>query len=389
MNFRYSQKEEAFRAEVKEFLKDAVTQEVREGGMPGLISTPARRDFVTKMAKKGWLAMSFPKEYGGSEMTMPLAQYVLNQELQLARAPIVGKNLGIIGNVILHHGTEELKKEFLPRIVRNELQWGLTYTEPEAGSDLANMQCKAVREGDHFVINGAKRFITSAHFSDYLWVAVRTDPNLPKHKGISLIIVKTDSPGITIVPMYMMSGERTSEVFFDNVKTPAKYLVGELNRGWYYVSEALDYERFAIISFTPNLQKFQKMLDWVKKTKRNGKPLKDDPVIRRKVAEMKIRLEIGRMLELRCISMAVRPEYVPNIEATMNKIWGSLFGPDLDDMMLDMAGPYGYLWNGEDSVDGGEWTRQWTGGPHSRTAAAGVDVAKNIIAKRALKLPSA
>jgi alkylation response protein AidB-like acyl-CoA dehydrogenase len=250
------------------------------------------------------------------------------------------------------------------------------------------MQMRAVREGDEFVLNGQKRFITSADFADYLWVAARTDPNLPKHKGISLFVADIKTPGVTVRPMYCMNGERTNEVFFDNVRVPGKNLVGELNRGWYYISEALDYERFAVISFTPVEKRFERLVEWVKSARINGTRLKDDKAVRRALAKQAIRVSIGRMLNLRCIAKAAEPNYVPTIEAAMNRAWSSLVGPEIDDLALDLAGPCGYLWEGEDAPDGGEFCKMWTMGPHARTAAAGLDVSKNIIAKRMLRLPS-
>jgi alkylation response protein AidB-like acyl-CoA dehydrogenase len=176
MNFRFTEEEEAFRKEVQDFIAEEMTDEIRSRWLGGLLDTKEWRDFVTKMADRGWLQMGFPEEYGGTGAAMPLAQYILNQELHRAEAPIVGKNLGVITNTILRHGSAELKREFLPRIFRNEIQWAIAYTEPEAGSDLANMQCRAVLDGDEYVLNGTKRFITSAHFGDYWWTGVRTDP---------------------------------------------------------------------------------------------------------------------------------------------------------------------------------------------------------------------
>ena len=335
--------------------------------------------------------MGFPEEYGGTKKPMLLAQYILNQELEKASAPIVGKNIGVIANTILHHGSEELKQEFLPRIFRNEAQWALVYTEPDAGTDLASLQCKAVLDGDEFVINGQKRFITSAHFADYFWTAVRTDPDAPKHKGISLVIIDKDTPGITITPMYCVGSagaERTNEVFFDDVRVPHGRLVGEMNRGWYYMMEALDYERFTIISFTPTVKRFERLAEWVRQTHVNGKRLSDDPVVRRKIAHMAVLVEVGKMLELRCICAAVKS--VPNVEASMNKAWGGIVWSEMTDLALDLMGPYGYLWRGSEHAPmGGEMVDQYLMAGHARVAAAGVDVAKGIIAKRLLGLPPA
>jgi alkylation response protein AidB-like acyl-CoA dehydrogenase len=383
-----SVEERAFQQEVQEFLAQEVTDDV---GGSIFIDTPARVDFVTKMAERGWLGMGFPEEYGGSPKPMPLAQYILNQELEKVSAPIVGKNVGVIANTIFHNSSEEMKREFLPKIFRNEGQWAIVYSEPEAGTDLASLQCKAVLDGDEFVINGQKRFITSAHFADYFWTAVRTDPDAPKHKGISMLIIDKDTPGITITPMYCVGSagaERTNEVFFDDVRVPKNRLVGELNRGWYYIMEALDYERFTIISFVPTIRRFERLVEWVKTATVNGRRLKNDPVVRRKIAHMAVLVEVGRMLELRCICAAAN--YVPNIEASMNKAWGGSVWSELTDIALDIMGPYGYLWYGSaDAPMEGEMVDQYLMAGHARVAAAGVDIARGIIARRLLGMPPA
>lgn len=388
MDFRFSKEEEAFRQEVREFIAEEMTDEIRSRWLGGLLDTPARREFVTKMTKRGWLAMGFPKEYGGTEEAMPLAQYILNEELHKAQAPIVGKNLGVIVNTLLHHGSEKLKQEFIPRILRNEIQWALAYSEPEAGSDLANMQMRAVLDGDEYVLNGQKRFITSAHFADYLWTGVRTDPDAPKHKGLSLLIIDSDSPGITVTPLYTIIGERTNDMFFDDVRVPKERLVGELNHGWRYITEALTYERFAMTSFAPTVRKFEKLVAWVKQAQVNGKPLAQDPVVRRKIARLAVLVETGRMLDLRCVCLAVRPNYVPYIEAAMNKMWGGIVETVMSDEALDILGPYGYLWHGEERAPmDGDVVDDYLWAGHLRVAAAGVDLSKNIIARRHLGLP--
>jgi alkylation response protein AidB-like acyl-CoA dehydrogenase len=392
MNFRFSEEEETFREEVRGFIDAEMTDTIRSRWLGGLLDTPERQEFVTKMADRGWLSMGFPEEYGGSGPGMPLAQYILNEELHKAQAPIVGKNLGVVVNTLLHHGSEQLKREFIPRILRNEIQWALAYTEPEAGSDLANMQCKAVLDGDEYVINGQKRFITSAHFADYLWTGVRTDPEAPKHKGISLIIIDSDSPGITVTPLWTIIGERTNDVFFDNVRVPKERLIGELNHGWQYVTEALTYERFAMTSFAPTVRKLNRLVAWVKEARINGRRLAEDPIVRRKVARMAIMVEIGRMLDLRCVCLAVKPDYVPYIEAAMNKMWGGIVETVMADETLDIMGPYGSLWRdgaeAEDAPMDGDVVDDYLWAGHLRVAAAGVDLAKNIIARRHLDLPA-
>jgi alkylation response protein AidB-like acyl-CoA dehydrogenase len=387
MNFALTKEEEAFRIEVEEFVAREMTPEVISP--MGLLDTPPRVEFVDKLEKRGWLAMGFPEEYGGTGEIMPMARYLLNQELQKARAPHVGKNLGIIVNTLMRRGSEKQKQEFIPRTLRNEIQWSLAYTEPEAGSDLANLQTKAVLDGDEFVVNGQKRFITSAHFGDYMWTAVRTDPDVPKHKGISLLILDGKAPGMTVIPMWMINGEKTNEVFLDNVRVPKDRLVGELNKGWYYVSEALDYERFTLITSVPSVRGFAHLADWVKQAQVDGKPLAQDPVVRRKMARLAVLVEMHRMLDMRCICAAARPDYVPNAEAAMNKAWGAIVITEMSDTALDIMGPEGYLWRDPNAPMDGEMANSYLMAGHARTAAAGLDVAKNIIARRFLGLPSA
>ena len=389
MNFRFSEEEEAFRKEVREFIEANMTDTIRSKWLGGLLDTTERQEFVTKMSKRGWLSMGFPKEYGGTGESMPLAQYILNDELHKAQAPIVGKNLGVVVNTLLHNGSEKLKQEFIPRILKNEIQWALAYTEPEAGSDLANMQMKAELDGDEYVLNGQKRFITSAHFADYMWTGVRTDPDAPKHKGISLLIIDVPTPGMTLSPMNTVIGEQTNDVFFDDVRVPKERLVGELNEGWRYITEALTYERFAMTSFAPTIRKFKRLVQWVKDTELNGKPLRDDPVVRRKIAKLAMVVEAGRMLDLRCVCEAVRPDYVPANEAAMNKMWGGIAETVLTDEALDIMGPYGYLWhNGGHAPMDGDMVDDYLWAGHQRVAAAGVDISKNIIARRYLGLPA-
>ncbi len=388
MEFDWSPEEEEFRQEVRKFLAEELTDEVR-GSM--FIDTAARRAFVDKMAKRGWLGMGFPEEYGGSKKPIGMAQFILNVELELADAPIVGKNIGVIANTIYHEGSEEMKREFLPKIFANKCQWALSYTEPGAGTDLASLQCPAVDKGDYFEVTGTKLFITSAHFADYHWIAVRTDPDAPKHQGVSILIMDADAKGLTYSPMYCVGStgaERTNEVHLDQVKVPKNRLVGQLNKGFYYMMQALDYERFAIIGFAIRVRRFQRMIDWVKQTRSNGGKLAEDPVVRARLARLATRVEIGTMLEKRCICAAA--ERVPSVEAAMNKAWCSVVGSEIADTGLDMMGPYGFLWKGSEHAPvGGEMVDQYLMAGHSRVAAAGVDTSKAIVARRLLGLPNA
>jgi len=390
MDFDWSPEEEAFRNEVREFIAQELTPEVA-GSI--FIDTPERVAFVDKMAERGWLGMGFPEEYGGSTRPIPLAQFILTVELDLAGAPIVGKNVGVVANTILNEGSEEMKREFLPKIFRNEGQWALTYTEPGAGTDIGALMCPAIDKGDHFEITGTKLFITSAHFAQYHWIAVRTDPDAPKHKGISILIMDADSPGITLTPMHCVgttgTTHRTNEVHLDHVKVPKNRLVGELNKGFYYMMQALDYERFAILSFASRVRRFGKIVDWVKQADYgDGDAPVQDPVVRAKLARMATRVEVGTMLERLCICAAM--DRVPAVEAAMNKAWGASVGAEMSELALDTMGSYGFLWQGGEyaPLDGTLIDEHLMAG-HARVAAAGVDTAKSIVARRLLGLPNA
>lgn len=388
MELDWTEEEAAFRQEVRDFLAAELTDEVR-GSM--FVNTPARVAFVDKLAEKGWLGMGFPEKYGGSPKPFPLAQFILNTELERVNAPTVGKNVGTIANTIYHEASEEMKQEFLPKIFRNEGQWSITYTEPTAGTDIGSLQTRAVDKGDHWEVTGNKIFITSAHFARWHWMAVRTDPDAPKHKGISILIVDTDSPGITVNPMYCVgstTAERTNVLFFDKVKVPKNRLVGEENKGFYYLMQALDYERFAIIAAAQHTRRFNKVLAYLKEAEFGGeRPLRDDPNARRRVARLASRIEIGNMLERLCICIAA--ERVPAAEAGMNKAWGSCMQDEVCQTAQDIMGPFGFVAEGEHSGLDGFIIEEGLMAGHGKVAAAGHDVAKSIVARRLLGLPNA
>jgi alkylation response protein AidB-like acyl-CoA dehydrogenase len=388
VDFDWSPEEIAFREEVREFIRTEMTDAVK-GSI--FIDTPARVEFVTKMAKRGWLGMGFPEKYGGSPNPFPLAQFILNAELDRSGAPIIGKNVGTIASTIYHVASEEMKMEFLPMIFRNEGQWAITYTEPNAGTDLGSLQCRAIDMGDHFEVTGMKHYITSAHFCRWHWMALRTDPDAPKHKGISIFIVDHDTPGLSLSPMSTIGREgtthRTNQVFFDKMKIPRSRLVGEVNKGFYYMMEALDYERFAILSFASRVRRYTKIVNWYKNADFNGERPINDPYTRRALARMAARVEVGTMLERMAICKA---QYeVPAVEAAMNKAWGATIGDEFAQLALDLMGPFGGLWGGEHSPFGGGLADEHLMAGHARVAAGGVDTSKAIIARRLLGLPNA
>jgi len=389
VDFEWSDEEKAFRATVRSFIEANANDEVadpRRDGMGQLVDSPERREFMKLLSRQGWIGMSWPKSYGGQEAP-GVFEYLLNEELAAAGAPFIGKGVGIVGKTIIRHGNERLKNEFLPKILNAEIEFAIGYSEPNSGSDLASMQMRATRQGDGWVLNGQKRFTTSAHFADWYWVAGRTDPDAPKHKGITLFLVPMDAPGITITNMDTIGDERTNEVFLDDVFVSDDYVVGEVNKGWYYISEALDFERFTLFTVSAYIKRYERLRDHVRTATVDGKPLRQDPHVRRWMAHAAAQIEVARMHCLRVISKAAKGE-VPNLESAMFKLFTTQLGQTIADEFLTTSGAAGALKRDEPyaPMDGRfEFTYRYS---VVDTVGAGTsEVQRNIIARRGLGLP--
>ncbi len=390
MDFDFSPEQVAFAKEVERFLDDNDDPEVfdltREN-MAQIVDTPKRRQFMKKVADKGWLGITWPKEWGGQEGE-GVYEYILNEALAGRGGPQMGKGVGIIGKTILAHGSDRLKREFLPKILANDIEFAVGYSEPDAGSDAASMKLKATKDGDGWRLNGQKTWTTSAHFAEWYWVGARTDPEAPKHFGITLFLVPLDDPGITIRPIWTMGDERTNEVFFDNVFVHDDYVVGELNRGFQYISEALDLERFSMFMFSPIQQRLDLLCDYVHTTTRDGVPLRDDPVIRQRIAQLVTQGEVARVLGLRFVAESMKGGAPPTTYASEYKLYATELSKRLADASMDIGGPGSTLRvHTEDAPMKGraESTYRYTvidtiGGGTS-------EVQKNIISRRRLDLP--
>ncbi len=390
MDFDLSADQRAFREEVETFLDENEDPEVfdltREN-MAQIVDTPKRREFMAKLADRGWLGITWPKEWGGQEGD-GVYEYILNEALARRGGPQIGKGVGIIGKTILAHGNERLKKEFLPKILRNEVEFAVGYSEPDSGSDAASMKLRASRDGDGWRLNGQKTWTTSAHFAEWYWVGARTDPDAPKHRGITLFLVPLDHPGITVNAIWTMGDERTNDVFFDDVWVSDDYVVGEVNRGFQYISEALDLERFTMFTFSPIEQRLDLLCDYVASARRDDEPLRRDPAVRHRVAELVTQGEIARVLGLRVVAASMKGGPPPTTEASEYKLYATELSKRLADASMDIGGPGAQLRvRTEDAPMQGraESTYRYTvidtiGGGTS-------EIQKNIIARRKLGLP--
>jgi len=372
--------------EVKQFLRDELTADVVEESLENelLFGGPLGRKFIRKFARQGWLVPTWPKEYGGLESSQMLAASI-RHEMAYARIPMTFPGAFQGGPTILHHGSEQMKAEFLSRLASGEIEFALGYSEPSAGSDLMNLKMLAEDRGDHFVINGQKTFTTQAHIGDYHWLAVRTNPEGRKSERLSLFVVDFNTPGITVRPMITMAGTRTNEVFYDDVKVDRRYLVGEKNRGYHYILSALEHER--TFPFGHYQRFFEELVEYTRSARRNGQPLGSDPLIRQRLAEHEVELEVIRHLYYN-IASQMDAGRSPAYEASMEKMFLSEFEQRLAETAMEILGHLGQLKKGNPAapLNGlAEYYYRWT---VIETVYGGTsEVQRNIIANRGLQMP--
>jgi len=394
MEFRFSPEEEAFRQEVREFLRREWSQEAAEGGAESPLGYGGGRGldeirrFQKKLAQKGWLTLAWPREHGGLGAGI-MKQVIFNEEMAYHRAP---QQLGVgpdrVGPTIILYGSEEQKREHLPPIANADVIWCQGFSEPGAGSDLASLQTSAVEDGDYFVVNGQKIWTSLAHVADWMILLARTDPDAPKHRGISYFLLDMRTPGITVRPLVDMTGRHAfNQVFFDNVRVPRKNLVGELNRGWYVAAATLDFERSGINRVMAGIRLYEELVDYARQTRRDGQPLLALPSVRHRLAELKIEFEVGRLLAYRVAWIQAQGR-IPNQEASVSKLFGSELQQRLARAGMEMLGLGGQLRPGSKWAPMAGRIADYYLGAVSTTIAAGTsEVMRNIIAMRGLGLP--
>ncbi len=383
MDFGFSPEQEKFRQEIHEFLEnDADAKGAKEEWAAGNGYGPHTWVIMKKLGARGWLTPAWPKEYGG--LGLPAMYRALAMEEmdyftgRGSRGVLCG--IGMTGTVLLGHGSEEQKREYLLRISRGEIDFALGYTEPEAGSDLANLSIKAEDKGDYFLVNGQKMFNTACHYAQYHWLGARTQVVEPKYKGISLFIVDLKTPGITIIPIQAL-GFKTNQIFYDNVKVPKNCLVGELNRGFYYIMEALDHERtYTTSRLNGELEKL------IQYAKTSGKS--KDPIIRQKLAQLSTEMEIAKLFALRIPWMLDRGMR-PTPEAAILKVFYAELQQRVINTAQQILSPYGQLkkdskWAQLD----GEFELEYTASLEGIITRGTCEVMRNIIALRKLGLPA-
>jgi len=394
MNFNFTKEEELFIEEVKGFIKeekkksnaDDVFAPNREADAQTKIDSLARREFMKILSSKGYLGMSWPKEYGGQEKP-GIYDYILNEELCRVGAPSPGKGVGSIGQTIIHHGSSKIKDEFLPQILAGEIDFALGYSEPGAGSDLASLKLKAEKKKGGWLINGQKIWTSSAHVADWYWLAARTDPEAPKHRGITVFLVKMDHPGIEVHPIETVGEHATNSVFLTDVFISDEYVIGEVNNGWVYICEALNYERFTFYTIAPLEQKFKELVELINNLSRDGIPLNEIPDIRKKIIYLYADVQKAKVLQRKVISIAIQDE-VPQTEAAVFKLFSTKLHQKLANDAMDILGREGlFRKEYQNSHANGKWEWSYRSTLVDTIGAGTTEIQKNTIAKKSLNLP--
>ena len=406
MDFAYTAEQEALRQEVRDFVDKEVTADViaemeeTNEGRPfhrTACTTPHLIALFQKIAERGWVGISYPKEYGGQGGNR-ISQYIVEEELYRANITI---SLGGSGApAIMAAGTEEQKRYFIPKLITGEVMFAQGFTEPRGGADLASLQCRAIKDGDHYVINGQKIYTSNAESSTHIYLMARTNRDVPKHEGISIFLVPMDTPGITIRPLWSIQNNprapltttyghaRTNETFYDEVRVHKSTLLGEENKGWRVGSMGLNLDRVGAARYLISVRRDEDIVNYIKTTRDMGDytPATDE-AIRDKVAELWIEGQVCRLMTMRSMSIVERGGKF-TYEGSAEKVWAPEHGVRTSEAVTQMLGSYGQLLNGSPhAVRNGLFAHNLMGAFQSGINHGSVQVMRDQVARRGLGMP--
>jgi len=388
----YSKEDEAFRKEIRTWLKHNLPKKDKAlSDLPPHDPERVKRakEWQRKLYDAGYVAMSWPKEYGGQDADV-MRQTIVNEEMVWARAPGLIGAMGIqmLGPTLIQYGTEEQKRRYLPKVLTAEEIWCQGYSEPGAGSDLASLRTRAELVGDEFIVNGQKVWTSNAQFADRMFCLVRTDPDVPKHRGISYVLIDMKTPGITVRPLVQMTGDAGfNEVFFEDVRVPRANLVGELNQGWMVANANLFHERNLLGSTTRTQLMMQNLIRLARSRQHYGKPAAEDPVIRQKLADLLVRVEAMKYHSYRQLTDAIKGR-PPGVAAMVNKLVGTELNHDICALALELLNSYAPLTRGSAHViDHGNWAYEFMFTLGLVIGGGTSQIQKNIISERGLGMP--
>jgi alkylation response protein AidB-like acyl-CoA dehydrogenase len=399
MDFTLTTEEEVFKKELNDWLNENLIDMPEWWGKTNITSPNMELDEIMdfyhiwhkKLYKAGFVGITWPKEYGGRSGTL-VEQWIFNEQMAKRRAPpiLAGLGLGWAGPTILLAGTEEQKKRFLPRILSGDDHWCQAFSEPEAGSDLANTQTRAVEDGDDFIINGQKVWTTGAMRSDWAILLARTDasPDVPRHKGLTYFLLDMKTPGVKINPMREMNGDFLfCETFLDDVRIPKSLVVGEVNQGWYISMRTLEFERTNSNSANVQINTILNLIDLVRTIEKNCVPLSQNPIVRQKIAQFYIEANVCKYIGLRTLTRQIRG-IDPGPESAVGSLMSMELNQRLQEFAMYLEEPYSRLVKGSKyAIDDGRWQRSFLSSRGDTIMTGTSQIKRNIIAQRALGLP--
>ena len=342
MFLTYTDEQSALRDELRAYFADLMTPERVESLSKGELDGPAYKEIVRQLGQDGWLGLAWPKEYGGQGRTL-LDQYIFFDESQRAAVPVPFLTTNTVGPTIMAYGTDAQKEFFLPRILKGELHFSIGYSEPGAGTDLASLRTTAVRDGDHYVINGQKMWTSLIQHADYIWLACRTDPDAKRHKGLSIIIVPTDAAGFSYTPVNTIGGGYTSATYYDNVRVPVENVVLGENRGWELITSQLNHERVALSSAGMVQRKIEDVRRWAQDTKLgDGRRVIDQEWVQVTLARLQAKVEFLKLLNWK-VAWSVTESTLNPADASAVKVFGSEFYLEAYRGLMEIIGPQATL----------------------------------------------
>ncbi|QIK76654.1 acyl-CoA dehydrogenase family protein [Nocardioides piscis] len=332
----------ALQAELRDYFQALVTPERRRAlsmatGEFGDVET--YKEVIRQLGSDGWLGIGWPREYGGQDRST-IEQLIFTDVAAVAGVPIPYLTLNTVGPTIMRYGTDEQKDHFLPKILAGDLHFSIGYSEPGSGTDLASLKTRADREGDEWVINGQKMWTSLIQYADWIWMACRTDPDLPRHKGLSMILVPADSPGFSYTPVHTVAGVHTSATYFDDVRVPATNLVGELNGGWSLMTNQLNAERVALTSSAPLTHSLQLVRDWAAATRiADGRRVIDQEWVQILLGRAHARIEMLTLLNWNIAASADAGKDLSPAVASATKVYGSELATEVYRALMEVVGP--------------------------------------------------
>ncbi len=375
----------SIRAYLRELITEDVLDEIRDtdGGGPLYMKTMAQ------LGADGWLGIGWPEEYGGQNRPA-IEQYIFYDEIQSAGFPLPFLTLASVGPTLMKYGSEEQKAAILPKILEGKCHFAIGYTEPEAGTDLASLRCKAVLDGDHYVVNGQKVFTSQAEYADYIWLAVRTDPDAPKHKGISMLMVDTKLPGVSVTPIRTLASHRTNATYYEDVRVPANMLVAGEGRGWKLITNQLNHERVALMTPGPVKRFVDETIEWAEQTiLGDGSRVIDQAWVQLNLAKALTKIEALRLFNWRQACHIDQDRLNP-AEASTVKVFGSESFVDIYSLLLEVIGPQAALKRGSAGAVLRGRMEQFYRATLVLTFGGGVnEVQRDIIAMAGLGMPRA